>query len=105
VAHRIKTRSYPIQTYLAALTIALILVIVVSLTLFATWNASNIQKEHSVRELAQSVKQGAIALQNYLEAQQATSTYGHPSPSWMCFSVLRSSPSCHCPDCGDSLIG
>lgn len=69
--HQIRTRTYPIHTYLTVLTIALILLIVASLTLFAAWNASRIQKENSIRELTQTVKQGTTALKTYLEAQQA----------------------------------
>ncbi|BBO87128.1 PAS domain-containing sensor histidine kinase [Desulfosarcina ovata] len=64
-------RKYSIKAYLTAMTIALMVVIIFSLTLFAAWSSARIQSESSHRELSLMVKQGSVVLQNYVERKQA----------------------------------
>ena len=52
------------------MTIALMVVIIFLLTLFAAWNSARIQSESSHRELSLMVKQGSVVLLNYVERKQ-----------------------------------
>ena len=53
------------------MTIALMVVIIFSLTLFAAWSSARIQSESSNRELSLMAKHGSVVLQNYVERKQA----------------------------------